>query len=1141
MFYLYHHNDLGRLAELLGALRLARPASPLATDTLLAPNQGIGRWLAIQLAESEGIAANLDVELPGGWIWKLLREVEPAAPRGQHFEADCLPWHLYAALPAMAREIPAVADYLGDPVDEVRRYQLARQLADVFDKYLVYRADMLARWEAGDTPATNPGRWQAQVWRWLTQPQRLGRTHRARVLTDFIQRLSYDTALQARVTAWCPAQLYCFGLVALAPDHLRLLYALAEHIDVHFLLPNPSEAYWGDITAGRLSLELPASEGADTNALLPGEAAVEAGHPLLGALGRMARDTLRVLYSDEFAGMIEPELGALMAYDIPARDTLLHRIQADIVELDCSDPPQGMADDDTSLEVHACHSPLREIQVLQDQLLDRLTADDRRVAAGEIAADERLAPRDIIVMLPDVAAYAPAIEAVFGGAPADRYLPFGLADRARSAAHPIVTCVAALLDLPLWRWEASALLDLLAVPAVMRRFGLSAGELDAITDWVGAAGIRWGRNASHRAELGAGAFEQNSWRFGLDRLLLGVAQADDETLVDGVAPWSDLEGGITAALGKLWRFEQTLAETADTLAQAAEPGVWQTRLNQLVDRLVAPAPDAPDEQRAVDGLRKLFAQFEAAESCTSEIPLSPARDTDPTRPDRTISWAAVRDMLRASLETASERQPFLAGGITFCGMVPLRAVPFRMVCVLGMNDDAFPRQDHGRAFNVMFQNPRLGDRNIRDDDRLLFLQALTAARDVFYISHIGQDVHTGEALPPSPIVGETLEFIHRHYFRDWDSKTFRRRLIHEQPMQPFSVRYFSPVEPDPRVFTFAGDWRDATRAAVGARALRAPLLDDSRAPQPETIEAIDLDGLKRFFDHPARAFFRERVKLDLEIEDRRVDDAEPIALDPLAASALRQRLFDSARAAEHAEIDPAPSDLERARGTLPPAPLAAPNYAVEAEAVNALLPIAQAWQAEGTPETVDIQLDDIAGVRVTGRVGQLWPGALRRLRTGKLKARFRLRYWIDYLAVVAAGHDVALELAGFSPKPKDMSLARYVAAVDAATARAELAELVRLYIAGQEQPLAYHPDLDDAYDPEQNKAFDNVSFRFKPGAHVPHHLTRDPYFALLLGDADAPLGDNETDSPFIQAIEAVSGPMNAHLCPPPDDPAAATG
>ena len=259
---------------------------------------------------------------------------------------------------------------------------------------------------------------------------------------------------------------------------------------------------------------------------------------------------------------------------------------------------------------------------------------------------------------------------------------------------------------------------------------------------------------------------------------------------------------------------------------------------------------------------------------------------------------------------------------------------------------------------------------------------------------------------------------------------------------------------------------------------------------------------------------RERVKLNLEIDDREVDDAEPVALDPLAAAGLRQRLFDSADKIEASAIDLDPSPLERARGTLPPAPLAAPNYAAEAEAVNALLPVWQAWKAEGAPDTVNIRIDDIAGVRLTGRVDQLWPGALRRLRTGKLKTRFRLRYWVDYLAVTAAGHDAALEVAGFSPEPKDMSLTQYAGRLDADAARDELARLVRLYIDGQQAPLLYHPDLDDSYDPDQNKAFDNLSFRFKPAAWHPHYLTRDPYFRLLLGDDETPLGDSEENQPL---------------------------
>src|SRR5699024_6336336 len=168
MFFLYHHNDLNRLAELFGALRDNYRQSPLAEDVVLVPNRGIGRWLALQIAESEArVVANLRAALPGQWFWQLIERLMPdvhAAAR--EFESDRLPWHLCRALPDIAGHIPQVAAYLGRPVDDIRRWQLAAKLADVFDRYLVSRGDMLTAWQAGDRPAGTAG-WQSDVWRYL--------------------------------------------------------------------------------------------------------------------------------------------------------------------------------------------------------------------------------------------------------------------------------------------------------------------------------------------------------------------------------------------------------------------------------------------------------------------------------------------------------------------------------------------------------------------------------------------------------------------------------------------------------------------------------------------------------------------------------------------------------------------------------------------------------------------------------------------------------------------------------------------------------------------------------------------------------------------------------------------------------------
>ncbi len=514
MFWLYHHCDMERLAELLTVLRSSRHRSPLQTDTIMVPDHSLGRWLQIRLAESEGVAANLTMPLPARLLWDIIPKLLPDQPDSREYEHARLRWHLFALLPRVAEDNAAVADYLAGDPREVLQLQLAEQLADLFDQYLVHRPRMLARWEVGRESDRPAARWQAVVWRALVH--RLGEQHRARLLDRAVERLN-DGADPDLLGV--PEVIYGFGIDQLPPEYLRFLYALGRHIDVHFLLPNPSDGYWGDIQTRRVSLETttPGEEA-------PGEATTENGHPLLASLGRGTRDLLRVLYSDELTALQAPELGEALAYAPPPGDTLLARVHADLIAMEAPKENRGIAGCDASVQIHACHGPLREVQVLHDQLLDLL------------GRNRNLHPRDIVVKTPDVAAYAPAIRSVFGSAQGRRHIPYSVSDNSRLAAHPICQSFQSLLALPLSRWAASDVLALARVPAVMRRFALDESALDTVQYWAREAGVRWGLDAGTRARFDAGALEQNSWRFGLDRLLLGLAQSEEDTLTAGVAP-----------------------------------------------------------------------------------------------------------------------------------------------------------------------------------------------------------------------------------------------------------------------------------------------------------------------------------------------------------------------------------------------------------------------------------------------------------------------------------------------------------------------------------------------------------------------------------------------------------------------------
>lgn len=1094
MFFLYHHHDLTRLAELLSVLLDRRQrTSTLNPDSIIVPNHGVGRWLQMQLAQSQGIAANLHMPLLASFIWQLIPQHLPDNLQASDYERNQMRWHLYALLPEVAKKNAAVASYLAGEPQAVHRMQLAEQLADVFDQYLIYRPGLLADWQAGNIKPNAPDNWQAEIWLALTK--RLGKNHRAALLHRFIAACS-DSANTDINTAELPDTLICFGLGHLPPDYLKFLYALGQRVDVHFLLPNPCDGYWGDIEKQRVVINTPIEDtpGAD-------ELGIEADHPLLASLGRGTRDLLRLLYSQELVNIQEPELGQALAYAPPAANTLLARVQAGIISMHAPTKKVDIDPQDVSVQIHACHGPLREVQVLKDQLLDLL------------GHDPGLAARDIVVMSPNISDYAPAIQSVFGAARGRHYLPFSISDRARGTSHPIVASFQRLVDLPLSRWAASEVLELAAVPAIMRRFGLDEAALATATDWLQQAGVRWGFDAETRQRFGAGDFAQNSWQFGLDRLLLGLAQSDEETLTAGVAPWSQLEGGATATLGGVWYLIHRLHSWQQALESPADAAAWQDRLNAMIDDLFVTETGDRPEQTALGEIHSTVAVLADAARCLQ---------------DENLAWHAVREVLTSELAQPGERQPFLSGGITFCGLMPLRAVPFKVICLLGMNDGDFPRQDANRAFNILRARPRLGDQNVRADDRLLFLQALTAAQSVFYISYTGTDTASGDERPPSPLVGEWLDFLHRHYFHGCTRQTFESRLVTHQPMHPFSTRYFTSQPPQSRLFTFAQDWQPASRAGHQARIAAPPFVDGSRIDPPQET-TVELSQLRSFFDNPAQHFLRDRMAINLGTDEAEIDDVEPLQLDGLSRYQLRAGLLDRGIAADMDEVATTPDTLWRARGVLPPPPLDTPPFAEQAGQVNALLPIWRDWCNDGVaPDKLDIDFT-LDGYRVTGRIENIWSDGIRALRPGRLSMKYKLRAWIDYLAYRSANHTGGLRLAGLT---KGGDAVEYAAHVDVDTAQENLIELLTLYREGQQRPITFLPDLAETYlgvlekkDADSARSAVNKTLT---NSHQVSHAAEDAYFSQLLENGELP-DDANNQAGFEKLANTICGPVQQKL------------
>jgi exodeoxyribonuclease V gamma subunit len=996
------------------------PGQPLLVpETVLIPQVAMRRWLQSTLAAEYGVAANLEFLTPGEFVARALAANVPG--ERDDLDAAGLHWRLYAALtdpellaqPAMAQ----LAGYLSG-ADPLKPWALAGELGSVFEKYQAWRRDWLLRWEAG----ADPGDPQAILWRGIAG----GSQHRARRINDYLARFE---GAGKPMPQGLPARVFAFATLNVSPDVLRVIATQARAGTLHFYLPTPTQAYWGDLQtlAEKLrgGVEDPFNEFAGENRLLQAWGA--AGRDFMAVLG-----SYEVVHpAGEIAAYAEPEArGGLSLDQGGLRDSLLHRLQADLFHRHAQ--PSGalrpiLRADDPSLQVHACHTRLRELQVLHDQLRGLL--EDHRF-------DPPLQPREIAVLAPDIDPYVPYLEAVFGGQDGAAHIPYALADTSPLAGEPLAEVFVRLLGLPVSRFGLNEILDLLGSAPIATAAGLDAPALERLHGWLQNAGARWGLDAVHRAGHLAPADDAYTWQFALDRLLLGHASGGEGEIA-GVAPWTELEGGALDALDQLIRLLRVLARHQKTLAETLTPTEWRERLLGLLKALLPQEPSDPAGQRALERLRKLIGEFadQAAKAGFAEP----------------VPAEVVRAHFSAVLAEADTRAPLLTGGISFGRMVPMRLLPFRVICVLGLNDGDFPRRDPAAGLSRLTAElgtarRRHGDRSLREDDRFLFLQLFASAQDVFYLSYLGADPRDGSAREPSVLVSELVEAAAQYHV---DADTAKQQLVVRHPLQPFAPAAFGGDEP--RRFSYRAQWHLAAGSLGGARQALAPWFEQPLSEPVEAEQELSLDALRRFLLDPAGQFLAQRLGLRLPDPIEQSEDVEPLVVPArgLERVHLQQALTEAVL--EHHE-DGLYEHL-RARALLPSGALGARQFQALLGTTRPYVEAYAQWRGEQPAHSERYEVD-IDGVRLHGRVEGIHDGGIARLRIGALNGNAAIRSGLDWLLANAAGAALPLvqfhdEEFGIGPHP--------LPAPPPAQAIEALRALLRLRARGLREPLLFAP------------------------------------------------------------------------------------
>ncbi|MBL8258440.1 MAG: exodeoxyribonuclease V subunit gamma [Candidatus Competibacteraceae bacterium] len=1066
MLHTYRSNRLEVLAARLTDVLCQPLRQPLAQDLVVVQSNGMARWLALRLADALGVCANVGWRFPATFLWDMSRAILTHLPRASSFDKPALVWRTMALLRDLEQSprFEPLHAWLGEDRSDFRRHELAQHIADSFDQYLVYRPDWIRQWEAGEGE-----HWQAELWRRLA----LNRDdHRARV-QDWVRAALDSGAFDRRAL---PERVAIVGVAALPPTYLDLLAALARYLEIHLFLLDPCQEYWGDIQAERDLARLGEDIDAD-------EAYLTVGNPLLASLGKQGRDFLDLLQAyprAEWERFVEP-----------AGDELLQRLQADILHLrerggeDC--PPLPLDPGDRSVQVHVCHGPMREVEVLHDQLL---------------ALFERwpqLLPSDVIVMAPDIAVYGPLIEAVFDSAPRERRIPFSVADQNVRVENPLVEVFFKLLDSGGGRFDAAQVMSLLEPPAVRRRFDVSEGDLERIRRWVRGAGIRWGIDAEIKRTWDLPATGEHTWRAGLDRLLLGYAlPGGGQDLYGDLLPYDEVEGGDALALGCLYRFAETLFELDERVRQARPWAEWTTALEQVLNDFFEA------REREENELQVIRAALKALEEHAGLADF-----------DEPVSLGVVKSALRLQLNTVEGQSGrFLGGGVTCCAMVPMRSIPFAVVCLIGMNDDAYPRPRRPVGFDLMAARFRRGDRSRRQDDRYLFLETLLSARRCLYLSYVGQSIRDNSVLPPSVLLSELLDAVDRGFYRPEGGRA-SERLMTRHPLQAFSRRYFDGRS---ALFSYAREWIEASRQAGRGEREASPLLS-GELPEPEPgMRTVTLETLARFFKNPARWLLRERLGIRPEEREDVLATREPFVLDGLENYQLVGQmlaLHQNGKAASEIR------KVMRASGSLPHGQVGDCVFASAQERVARFAGrLGRALPRRGTEWlNVDLTLGEFRLVdRLTGLTPAGWVG----YRLASMKADDHLRLWLYHLALNATAP------AGVPWQSQWVAEDKEVVLPPLPDARERLRLLLELYWQGSRRLLPFFPRSALAYverlRKEQDadkalwaarKVWDGDDF----GQSRPER--DDPFYRLAFRDTD-PL-----DAEFTALASAIFEPLLA--------------
>jgi exodeoxyribonuclease V gamma subunit len=1074
-FKLYTGNKTELLLDALAEVVKVPHESPFYPEIIIVQNMAMERWISLEFARKFGIWANCSYFLPNSFVEFIFKKTFSQIPGFSGSDPKILSWKIMSILPNLIdhKEFGKIKRYLRHP-RRLTLFQLSYQIADTFDHYTIFRPDVVLQWEKGDEE-----HWQAILWRELAKMDDDFKHHRARLREQLLLRIrdrSFSLPFPSnRISA--------FGISALPPFFIEIFNALSTITDMHVFTFNPCNEFWDDVLSEREIHRIGVKKGRKMK--WKEEQHWDTGNFLLSTMGGYGRDFLSLVHNcdgEEFSLVSEPD-----------QNTLLSNVQSDILHLrrrgkNELNQPIRIESDDHSIQLHSSHGPMREIEILFDSILHQFDSI------------KGLTPSDIVVMAPEIQLYAPYIHAVFGNAShRDLAIPYTVSRDGNALNSRIVSTFLSIISLTGGRFTITEVLALLESPSIQKKFTISALDADQIRFWMSDLHVNWGLDGKSRAGFGLSESPENTWESGIEQLILGYAMLGDSGMLClNRAPYGAIEGDKAQILGRFLDFYTAVAHAVQSCAAPHSPIEWVSVLYGIVDAFF------PDDEDHSFGIKTLRDAIQALPQ-SGDTRLAP----------ESIDFETMAYFLRKLLTDSNSMAPPLTGGITFCDMLPMRGIPFRVVCLIGMDEAVFPRKSPRLSWDIASASPRKGDRSRENEDRYIFLEALFSARDVFYLSYDGQEIRDNSIRQPSVVISEFLDHIDKGFYLASDTSDCAaaengiRQSIRTPPsshltfqhrLQAFHRDYFSP---DGRLFSFSAENFQASRR-LGNPAEDPHFFFRNPLPPPsDNWKKIDINDLCVFFGNPVKYLLKNRLGISLDFATITLQDNEPFAIEGLSGYTIGQKLVETFLLRGNREECYA---FLKAKGLLPhgnAGKTAFDMLADEAEEfAGELLSI-----GGGALENCTVN-GEVGPFSLSGTISGISRSGLVHYRFAAVRPKDRFALWLQSLALAALRPEVRLG--------KSVILGRnaFAQLPQIENARTQLAGVLDYYWKGMSWPLHFFPNASWTFaenyfrGKKSDREATSRARKVWDGDEFQQGEKADPYYSLVWGnEALSPIDD----------------------------------